>query len=312
MQSSTPLVSVLMLTHNHGPYLKDAIASVQAQTLQAWELLIGEDASIDNTAAIAYAAAAEDPRIRVFNSPRGGLGFHHNFARLLAAAHAPYVAFLEGDDWWSEPRKLELQVEMLEQDISLSFCGGHTRVVDQRPAPSAHATSIGPPDGSQRLMLIDLIRAYSFHFSSVLMRRGVVELPAWIFRQYCLDRPLYLLAARHGDAGVVDAQLSVYRLHGGGAWAPLTAAQKARRSEALFSELKRQLPTHRTAISRTLSRILWSYLAEALTARQRSGAARILAMAVWAAPGLRLVAELPLTLAATRRLVIAGRCVPQP
>ena len=128
-----PIVSVLMLTRNHGLYLQQAIASVQIQSLQAWELLIGEDASGDNTATIAHEAAAGDSRIRVFSSPGGALGFHHNFARLLTAARAPYVAFLEGDDWWHEPRKLEWQVAMLQADPSLAFCGGRTRVLDQRP-----------------------------------------------------------------------------------------------------------------------------------------------------------------------------------
>jgi glycosyltransferase involved in cell wall biosynthesis len=307
-----PLVSVLMLTHNHGAYLQEAIASVQAQTLQSWELLIGEDGSSDDTATIAHAAAAGDRRIRVFTSPGGALGFHRNFARLLAAAQAPYVAFLEGDDWWSESRKLELQVALLEQQPSLAFCGGHTAVVDQRLAPGPHAARIGPSAGRDRLALPDLIRAYSFHFSSVLMRRKVVELPSWIFRQYCLDRPLYLLAARHGDAGVIDAELSVYRLHAGGAWAPLSSVQKSCRSVQLFTELKRQLPTHRTVLSRTLSRILWSYLAEAFTAQKPGAAARILAMAVWAAPGLRLVSELPLTLAAIRRVLFRTRLHSQP
>ena len=307
MTRPSPQVSVLMLTHNHDSYLQQAIVSVQAQSLQAWELLIGEDGSSDNTAPVAHQAAAADGRIRVFTSPGGALGFHHNFARLLAAAQAPYVAFLEGDDWWSEPHKLKQQVALLEQDPSLAFCGGRTRVLDQRPQPGPHATSIGPAPGRQRLAMAELVQAYSFHFSSVLMRRQAVELPDWIFHQYCLDRPLYLLAARHGDAGVIDAELSVYRLHGGGAWAPLSPVQKASRSCQLFSELKRQLQEQRTLLSRTLSRILWSYLAEALEAHQRADATSILVMGVQAAPAMRLLAELPLTLAVIWRLMARMR-----
>ncbi len=285
-----PQVSVLMLTHNHGAYLQQAIASVQAQTLQAWELLIGEDGSNDNTATIAHQAATADGRIHVFSSPGGALGFHHNFARLLAAAHAPYVAFLEGDDWWNEPRKLEQQVALLDQDSSLAFCGGSTRVIDERPSPGPHAQQIGPAAGCRRLAMADLIAAYSFHFSSVLMRRQAVALPSWIFQQYCLDRPLYLLAARHGDAGVIQAELSVYRLHGGGAWAPLSPLQRAQRSRELFTSFCRHFPhRYRRQFHRTLSHILWSYLAEAIKQRERWQTLSILAMGIAAAPGLRLL-----------------------
>ena len=82
-----PLVSVLMLTHNHGAFLQQAIDSVIAQTLfDRCELLIGEDGSTDQTAAVAWAAAAAYPgRICVFESGAGPLGFHRNFERLATA-----------------------------------------------------------------------------------------------------------------------------------------------------------------------------------------------------------------------------------
>ena len=290
--SKPPIVSVLMLTHNHGSYLQQAIASVQAQSLQAWELLIGEDASSDNTATIAHEAALGDCRIQVFSSPNGALGFHHNFSRLLSAALSPYVAFLEGDDWWHEPRKLEWQVAMLQADPSLAFCGGCTRVLDQRPSPGIHSAQIGPAAGSDRLALPDLIAAYSFHFSSVMMSRQAVKLPGWIFSQYCLDRPLYLLAASQGDAGVIHAELSTYRLHGGGVWAPLSPLQRAVRSRTLFRAFCCHFPRcYRRQFRLTLSHILWFYLRDALNQQKPRQALSIILMGVEAAPFLRLLRQ---------------------
>ncbi len=300
-----PLVSVLMLTHNHAPYLQKAIASVQAQTWTHWELLIGEDASTDTTALIASAAVASHPeRIQVLSSPEGALGFHRNFARLLARASGEYVAFLEGDDWWLEPTKLARQLSLLDADPSLAFCGARTRVLDERLAPTAASapSEIGPPPGTVRLSFEQLIDAYGFHFSSVLMRREVVELPGWIFEQYCLDRPLYLLAASHGDAAVLDQVVSVYRLHGGGVWAPLAPLQKAQRSRALFRCFSRHFPVrHRRRFRIALSHILWSYLADALCQGQRGQALAILSMGTAAAPRLRLLHQPRITLGALRR-----------
>lgn len=302
MSAAAPQVSILMLTHNHAPFLADAIASVQAQSLRAWELLIGEDHSSDDTAVIAAKAAAADARIRVFSSPSGALGFHRNFARLLAAALAPMVAFLEGDDWWSEPRKLEFQVSLLEADSTLALCGGRTRIIDQRAGQDASAGCIGPAAGQQRLRLADLIDAYSFHFSSVMIRRSAVELPDWIYQQYCLDRPLYLLAALHGDAGIIDADLSIYRLHAGGAWAPLTPLQKAKRSCSLFHTFCLHFPANlQRRFRRSLSHILWGYLAVALQNKQRRQAFEILALGVKAAPGLRLLEQPRITAGALLR-----------
>lgn len=294
----TPQISVLMLTRNHVRFIGQAIASVQAQTL--WpqlELLIGDDASSDGTTAIVAAAAEQHPqRIHAWLSPQGALGFHHNFARLLAAAKAPYVAFLEGDDWWCDPNKLQRQLAMLAASPELAFCGAHTRLW---PGPG----QIGPAPGVSRLGFAELVAGYTFHTSSVLMRRSAVELPSWIFDQYCLDRPLYLLAAQHGDAGVVDGVMSVYRQHPGGVWSSLTSLQQARRSAALFVAMARAFGPERAPLFRqALGPILCSYLDRALSQGRRREALAILLLLLrpaarapglrwWAAVGRRLVLQ---------------------
>jgi glycosyltransferase involved in cell wall biosynthesis len=296
--TQSPQISVLMLTRNHAPFIGQAIASVQDQTL--WpqlELLIGDDDSCDGTTEIVTVAAAQDPkRIRVWTSPQGALGFHRNFARLLAAARAPYVAFLEGDDWWCDPDKLALQVAMLTASPELAFCGCRTRLW---PEPG----EIGPPPGSLRLGFADLVRGYSFHTSSVLMRRSAVALPPWIFNQYCLDRPLYLLAACHGDAGVLDRVTSVYRQHPGGVWSSLTPLQQARRSAALFAVMAQAFGPERAPLfGQALGPILSSYLERALGQGRRREAVAILVLLLrsgtwapglrwWAAVGRRLVLQ---------------------
>ncbi|MFM7675465.1 MAG: glycosyltransferase family A protein [Synechococcus sp.] len=295
-----------MLTRNHEPYLEQAITSVRQQSYPHWQLLIGEDGSSDGTAAIARAAAADDPdRIRLFSSPDGALGFHRNFQRLLEAAITPYVAFLEGDDWWCDTGKLASQIELLDACPDLAFCGGRTQVLDQRPRSSRTEIQqeIGPERGRSRLSIEELISDYSFHFSSIVMRRNCVRLPAWIYQQYCLDRPLYLLAAMQGDAGIVNRVVSVYRLQQGGVWAPLNPLEKSKRSIALFNSLCRHFPyKYKRRFRLTLSHVLWSYLALALEARQSRLALQILIAAVKAAPVSRLIVEPKLTAGALRRI----------
>jgi glycosyltransferase involved in cell wall biosynthesis len=306
-----PLVSVLMLTRNHSKFISKSIASVQSQTVENWELLVGEDASSDHTGAIVENIASFDSRISVFPSLNGPLGFHQNFARLLAAARAPYVAFLEGDDWWCEPHKLELQLALLESDSTLSFCGGYTFILDQRQgSANDHLPCIGPDGHLHRLSFIDLISSYSFHFSSIVMRRRAVLLPEWIFGQYCLDRPLYLLAALCGDAGVVHSVLSVYRLHGGGVWAPLRPLHKAKCSMHLFYSFCRHFDPSYVALFRVaLSHILWGYLALALSEKRRGEALKIIWMALRASPRLRLLRQPFLTLAALLRASMSSPCI---
>ena len=106
------------------------------------------------------------------------------------------------------------------------------------------------------------------------------------------DRPLYLLAASQGDAGVIHAGLSTYRLHGGGVWAPLSPLQRALRSRALFSAFCQYFPRrYRRQFHLTLSHILWGYLAEAIAQRRRWQTLVIVLMGVEAAPGFRLLRQ---------------------
>jgi glycosyltransferase involved in cell wall biosynthesis len=109
-----PMVSVLMLAYNHGPYVADAIESVMAQTSPyPFELLIGEDLSSDDTRAIALDYQARHPdRIRLFASQRN-LGMHANHQNLIDAARGDFIAWCEADDYWIAPDKLERQVDFL-------------------------------------------------------------------------------------------------------------------------------------------------------------------------------------------------------
>jgi glycosyltransferase involved in cell wall biosynthesis len=110
-----PLVSIVTIFFNAAPFLSDAIASVLAQDYARWELLLVDDGSTDESAAIAREAARARPHhIRVIEHPgRANLGM--SASRRLGIAHArgAYIAFLDADDVWL-PAKLTWQVELLE------------------------------------------------------------------------------------------------------------------------------------------------------------------------------------------------------
>lgn len=122
-----------------------------------------------------------------------------------------------------------------------------------------------------------------------MMRRSAMELPGWIFCQYCLDRTLYLLAACRGDAGVINVELSVYRLHGGGVSGPLTPLEQAQCSVRLFSDFCRSFPQLCSRVIRiSLIHILWSDLAAAMHQGLRGEAVQIPWLGVATASAMRL------------------------
>lgn len=115
MLPQAPVVSVLMITYNHGEYLAEAIEGVLAQRCDfPFELVIGEDASSDDTLAVALDYQRRYPHIvRVVHGPRN-VGMNANGLRVFQRARGRYVAFCEGDDFWCAPDKLAGQVALME------------------------------------------------------------------------------------------------------------------------------------------------------------------------------------------------------
>lgn len=117
-----PVVSVLMLAYNHGPWIAEAIDSVLAQDCPfPYELIIGEDGSDDDTRAIALRYQARHPdRIRVVY-PQANAGAHANHRRVFALARGEFVAYCEGDDYWCRRDKLAAQVALLRADAGAAM-----------------------------------------------------------------------------------------------------------------------------------------------------------------------------------------------
>lgn len=111
----TPMVSVSMITYNHGPYIARAVEGVLTQqTNFPFELVIGEDCSTDGTRGIVLDFQKRYPNvIRVVTSDHN-VGMHKNGRRVINACRGKYIAFCEGDDYWHHPQKLQMQLDYLE------------------------------------------------------------------------------------------------------------------------------------------------------------------------------------------------------
>jgi len=124
-----PTVSVLMLTYNRPQLIGRAIASVRAQSLEEWELLIVQDGSNPETASLLADWLAKDPRIRYF--PRGTVGCIAEASNYgLERARGEYVAILDDDDYWTDRDKLARQVEFLDGHPEYVACSGGYVTID--------------------------------------------------------------------------------------------------------------------------------------------------------------------------------------
>lgn len=107
-----PLISIITPCYNSASFIVQAMDSVLAQTFEDWEMLIADDCSTDDSAAIVQEYARQDSRIRYYrtDSPSGGPSIPRNIG--LEHARGEYIAFLDSDDLWL-PEKLKEQLSFL-------------------------------------------------------------------------------------------------------------------------------------------------------------------------------------------------------
>lgn len=126
-----PVVSVLMITYDQARFVSQALKSIlEQETTFPFEVLVGDDCSTDGTGD-RVAQFAADERVRIYHRSQN-LGATKNLYDLQMRARGKYLAYLEGDDYWSNPRKLQMQVDFLETHSEFIGCSHRCEIVDEK------------------------------------------------------------------------------------------------------------------------------------------------------------------------------------
>jgi len=130
------MVSVIVLTYNHEKYIRQALDSILMQQVDfKYEILIGDDCSTDRTSKIVkYYAENHAAIIKDYIRPQN-LGASKNLYQLLQCARGKFIAFCEGDDYWTNVYKLQKQIDYLVEHISIIGCTHICEVVSQKGVP---------------------------------------------------------------------------------------------------------------------------------------------------------------------------------
>lgn len=209
-------VSVLMLAYNQERYMDEAIRSVLLQEANfEFELVIGNDASTDRTAAICSTWQANSLHpVRLFNRTEN-LGLQQNFIQTYAHCRGQYIAICEGDDFWTDKHKLQKQVDFLDAHPDYSTC--FHRVINYFEDNGTKSLS----NGHQKVDtdIIDLARSNYISNVSAVFRHGLFgPLPEWFARVSTYDYAIHLLNAQYGKIHYMKQPMAVYRQHSKAIW----------------------------------------------------------------------------------------------
>ncbi|MEO5693088.1 MAG: glycosyltransferase [Usitatibacter sp.] len=205
-----PRVSIIMNVRNGAAYVRDALDSVLAQSFKDWELVFWDNASTDETGAIAHAFG--DPRMRYFRSPElMPLGRARTLA--IRQARGEWLAFLDHDDVWL-PQKLEMQLALDDPGVAIIYGRAVSFSAGGRERDFDHRHEFDPlPQGE----LFDRLFNEScfISMSSAMMRRSAVDeagtVPDWV--ELITDYYLHLELSHRRRVRAVQSVVCRYRLH---------------------------------------------------------------------------------------------------
>ncbi len=207
-----PTVSVAMITYNHADYIQAAIEGVMMQqTSFPVELIIGEDCSTDETRKICIEYQKKYPdKIRLL-LPDKNIGVVLNCLNTFQACVGKYTAICEGDDYWTEPHKLQIQVDFLEAHPEYAGTAHQSLVIGESTENRLFRNNVSNEIGLNQLLGIRL-----YHTASVVFRTNILELFYQAPTVLSADRLLNFLIAISGKIRYSDDCMCVYRIHAGG------------------------------------------------------------------------------------------------
>jgi glycosyltransferase involved in cell wall biosynthesis len=235
-QTTAPLVSIVMPTFNRANFIEETIGTIQKQTYTAWELIIIDDGSSDNTSEIVH--QIDDDRILYYQL--GHVGMEHARNTGLQKAKGEFIGFMDSDDLWA-PTKLEKQLSYFAENTKTSFCltGGFEFKTPGEPIVFYYKQRTGTSEGQL--------------FVPFFQSRVVAATASLLFKRECLDTVCFteqielahihfiLNLARHFHGIILYEPLSYRRLHQSN-YSTLNSSKRHRDGINLIKHYRKILP----------------------------------------------------------------------
>lgn len=236
------VLSIVIVTYNHEKYIRQALDSVIMQTMKfSYEIYIGDDASTDKTPLIVEEYAKKYDAITAV-CRKENVGANYNAYDLLKRTKGRYIAFLDGDDYWTDKNKLQIQVDFMESHPQYIGCTHRFEVVDEN----------GERKKKQKLSWVKFKETFTLEDfdgvtlpgqASTLVRRNLFVYSdidmSIIYKTHPLigDRISILIYLCNGNFAGIDKEMSCYRQVEKKTGQNATSKQYANNDNAIFDEV---------------------------------------------------------------------------
>ena len=236
---TNPLLSICCITYNHAKYIEKTIDSfLMQETIFPVEIIIRDDASTDGTQKIVESYVKKYPLVIKANLHRENQ-FQKGkraFSEIFALANGDFIALCEGDDYWTEPTKLQKQIFLLKQNPTASFCFHNTAIINEQMKVKGQLR----PQNPRLFHCVDELLSYNFiHTSSIVFRNTFLLGSSRLYNKAHMgDWPLCILLAERGQFLYIDEVMSHYRLHAQSSWSSQNQATRCAKTAHFFDLLR--------------------------------------------------------------------------
>lgn len=269
---SQPTVSIIMPAFNAAPFIEEAIGSILAQTFKDWELIVVDDGSTDETAAVL--ARQHDARISVMRQANAGVSAARNAA--LDVAIGEYVTFMDADDRLPAEALMH-RVGYLRSNPAVDIVNGRIRVTEGGETVHTYVPSMAVTALLPCLAALDEACFFGPFYMLRRARIGAHRFPRGI--THCEDLCFFLELADSKDLiyGAVESEVYEYRKHGDSAMTNLQGIESGYLALIrLAARLKQMTPRRTRALKfRITSIMVKSWLHEARPLRALQAVTRI-------------------------------------
>lgn len=211
MNNKEIILSVCMVSYNQEAYIREALDSILMQrTNFEYEVIVSDDCSKDKTVQIIQEYIEKyHGKIRILTGDKN-LGYPNNQRRSLETARGKYIALCDSDDYWTDPYKLQKQVDYLEAHPECAIC--FHNVMHIYEGNSAPRSLLNPLDFPTELTAEDMItRKWFLPTNSEVFRMDYLFFPDWYDSVLHIDYVLNLLMSFKGALHYMPDVMAVYR-----------------------------------------------------------------------------------------------------
>lgn len=211
-----PKVSACLITYNQEDFIRECLEGAISQIGDFdYEIIIGDDCSSDNTKQICLEYSTKYPNLIKYTKRNNNLGMIGNWISTISECSGNYIALCEGDDYWTDPYKLQKQVDFLEANPEYVLCFHKIKILKPKGELVEDFITEVPDNYETQETLVRL--GNYIHTPSVVYRNVIKEFPAEFSMSPIADYFLYVLLTEHGKIKYFEEEMAVYR-EGVGIW----------------------------------------------------------------------------------------------